>query len=39
MQTKKGILLMLKINDGLYREQTLDGIIDSESCLQDMKRR
>ena len=29
---------MLKINDGLSRGQIL-GIIDSEGCLQDMKRR
>jgi hypothetical protein len=35
--TKKDILL-LKIDDGLSREQTL-GTTDSESCLQDMKRR
>jgi hypothetical protein len=34
---KKDILLP-KINDGLSREQTL-GIIGSESCLQDMKRK
>ena len=36
--TKKDILL-LKIDDGLSREQTLDGTTDSENCLQDMKRR
>ena len=30
---------MLKIDDVLSREQTSDGITDSESCLQGMKRR
>jgi hypothetical protein len=29
---------LLEIKDGLSREQTLDGITDSESCLLDMKR-
>ena len=35
---KKEDIIFPKINDGLSREQTL-GIIDSESCLQGMKRR
>ena len=35
---KKEDIIFPKINDGLSREQTL-GIIDSESCLQGMKRK
>ncbi len=37
MQTKKDILL-LKINDGLSREQIHDGTTDLENYLLDMKR-
>ena len=38
MMHVKRIIELQKINDGLPREQTL-GIIDSESCLFDTKRK
>jgi hypothetical protein len=37
-QNIKKDIPMLKIKDGLLREP-IHGIIDSESCLQDMKRK
>ena len=39
IQTKKDIIIPKKKIWVVERENKLDGIVDSESCLQDMKRK